>query len=311
MVFTLFELHVGAHAKTGTINFGQTTASTDVNSVEDQAESSAYADDQFVAGTLYFTRAGSTVSTATWMQGRYARVVDYDASSGQFVLSTVGFTTVSTGATTGLIPAGTEYGIATPEFNLQLMNRLSNAAVRMLGPLVYTDRSMRSSGTQTVYQLPAAATRGKPFRIDIQGRVGSSADDPSWTKLHGWHIEPSTEGIGPNVVFPRSLPQGRDIRIFYEADHQDLIASTQIIDGRLHPELVTLALVEKMYEYRNSRARGAQDFDVQRWNDAKRQLSEARIRWPVDRPKKSPTITVVGQTATTPGIQVPPYGILD
>ena len=65
-----------------------------------------------------------------------------------------------------------------------------------------------------------------------------------------------------------------------------------------------------MYEYRTSRARGAQDFDVQRWNDAKRQFAEARIRWPVDRPRKMPEITVVGRTATRPS-GVPPYRIID
>ncbi len=65
-----------------------------------------------------------------------------------------------------------------------------------------------------------------------------------------------------------------------------------------------------MYEYRNSRARGAQDFDVQRWNDAKRQFAEARIRWPIWRPKKVPEITVIGKTAP-PASAVPPYGILD
>ncbi len=311
MTFTLFDLQVNAHEKAGTINFGQSSASTDVNSLEDQTVSSAYADDQFVGGTLYITRAGSTASSAVWAQGKFARVIDYDASSGQFVLSTVGFTTVSTGATTGLIPAGTEYGIATPEFNLQLMNRLANAAVRTLGPLVYSDRSLQSSAGQTVYTLSTLAVRSKPFEVDIQGRVGSSQDDPSWVMLHGWRIEPSTEGAGMKIVFPRSLPQGRDIRILFEMDHQELLASTQIIDGRLHPELVTLALVEKMYEYRNSRARGAQDFDIQRWNDAKRQLAEARVRWPTWRPKKKPQITVLGRTDMVTSVEVPPYGVLD
>lgn len=326
MSFTLFDLHVQSHEKVGTINFGQTSASTDVNSIEDQTESSAHADDQFSGGTLYFTRAGNTSNT--WFQGKFTRILDYDASSGQYTLSSAGLTTLglpttgagnpfssgysSYAASTYYIAPQTEYGVATPEFNLSLMNRLANAAVRTLGPLVYMDRSLRSSGTQTVYTLSTVATRGKPFRIDIQGRAGSSADDPSWTQLHGWHIEPSTEGAGQKVVFPRSLPQNRDIRIFYEGDHQELTASTQIIDGRLHPELVTLALVEKMYEYRNSRARGAQDFDVQRWNDAKRQLAEARIRWPVWRPKKKPDITVIGGTAWNYGkVDVPPFGQID
>lgn len=311
MSFTLFDLHVQAHEKVGTIFYGQSSASTDVNSLEDQTVSSATADGQFDGGTLYITQAGSTASTASWAQGKFSRILDYDASSGQFTLSTAGFTTVSTGASSGLIPAQTEYGVATPEFNLQLMNRLSNAALRALGPLVYIDRTLQSSANQTVYALSTLATRGRPFRIDIEGRVGSSANDPSWVELHGWYIEPSTEGAGHNVIFPRDLPANRDIRIYYEADHQKLTASTQIVDGRLHPELVTLALVEKMYEYRNSRARGAQDFDIQRWNDAKRQLAEARIRWPTWRPKKKAQVLHIGQTYGETDLYAPPEGFID
>jgi len=311
MTFTLFNLHTNALEKVGNIVYGQSSGSTDINSLEDQTESSAHADDQFNGGTLYLVRSGDPDnSTGSWFVGRFSRILDYDASSGQYTLSTVGLTTVTTGASSGLIPAETVYGVALPEFNLQLMNQLSNAAVRTLGPLVYTDRSLQSSANQTVYTLSTLATRGRPFRIDIQSRTGSSADRPDWTELHGWYIQPSTEGAGHNVIFPRSLPANRDIRIFYEADHQSLTASTQIIDGRLHPELVTLALVEKLYEYRNSKARGAQDFDIQRWNDAKRQLAEARIRWPIWRPKKKPKVLMFdGASESYSG--VPPYSQVD
>lgn len=312
MAFTLSNLHVSAHTKVGTITFGLSSASTDVNSFEDQTASSAHADDQFNAGTAYFIRSPSDDSTASWFEGRFARILDYDASSGEYVLSTVGFTTVSTGATTGLIPSETEYGVATPEFNTQLMNQLANIAVRTLSPLVYTDRSIQTSASQTVYSLTTAMGRSKPFKVEIMSRTGSSADDPDWYELHGWDIHMSTVGEGRRLVFPRSLPQGRDLLVHFEADHPTLTASTQIIDGRLHPELVTLALVEKMYEYRNSRARGAQEFDIQRWNDAKRQLAEARIRWPVDRLVKRKTETLrIGRTAPTKGISAPPYNYLD
>ena len=66
-----------------------------------------------------------------------------------------------------------------------------------------------------------------------------------------------------------------------------------------------------MYEYRNSRARGAEEFDVQRWNDAKRQLAEARVRWPIYRSKKKPEITYIEGGSMAESVQVPPYGYLD
>ena len=297
MAFSLFDMHIGAHEKVGTITYGLTSASTNALSAEDRTASTAHADDQFNGGTFYIISDPNTTAN----NGQFRRITDYDASSGQFTWTTAVGTSLA---------AGSEYGVATPEFNTPLMNRLANAALRTIGPFVYTDRTIQTSATQTVYTMSTVMGRSKPFQVDIQGRAGSSQDDPNWVMLHGWKIQPSTVGAGNLIVFPRSLPANRDIRIQYLEDHPSVSDSTAAIDSRIHPELATLALVEKMYEYRNSRARGAQDFDVQRWNDAKRQFSEARIRWPVDRPRKMPEITVVGKTASRPS-GVPPYRIID
>src|SRR3990167_4318150 len=128
------------------------------------------------------------------------------------------------------------------------------------------------------------------------GRTGTSADNPGWVVLHGWGIDFSTESAATNIIFPRYLPAGRDIRILYERDHYTVTASTHLIDRRIHPELAIASLVDKMYEYRNSRSRGAQDFDIQRWNDAKSQLAEARVRWPIWHPKKrARTLRIEGE----------------
>ena len=290
MSFSLFDMHVGAHEKVGTITYGITSASTDALSVEDQTESSAHSDDQFNSGIFYLINDANTTANA----GQFRRITDYDASSGQFTWTTAFGTS---------IVAGSEYGIATPEFNFTLMNRLANAALRALGPFVYTARAIVSSANQRIYQISTAvATAGagtfgkysKPFLVEIQGRIGSSIDDPDWSELHGWKSVPTTAGAGGGIEFPRYLPSNRDVRVWYEDHHSLLIGSTARIDERIHPELATLMLVEKMYEFRNSRSRGAQEFDVQRWNDAKRQTAEARVRWPIERPRRQPEINVFG-----------------
>ena len=293
MAFTLFDMHIGAHEKCGTINYGITSASSGTTSIEDRTESSAHADDQFRNGILYFLQSATTT-----IEGQFRRITAYDASSGQFSWTT---------ALASSAPAGTVYGVATPEFNFTLMSQLSQAALRTLGPLVYVDRSMQSSANQKVYAMSTVIGRSRPFRIDLQGRTGSSVDDPGWIELYGWYIQPSAAGTAASIVFPRYLPSGRDVRMFYEADHTTVVASTALIDVRIHPELAILALTEKMYEYRNSRSRGAQEFDVQRWNDAKRQLAEARVRWPISRPKRKPDINVIGGEDMG-GSFTPPWG---
>jgi len=293
----MFDAHIGAHEKVGTINYGVVSASSGTTGIEDTLESSAHADDQFNNGTIYLIADANTA--ANDKQAR--RIVDYDASSGQYSVSS-GFNSSVT--------VGSIYGRATPEFTLQLMDRLTNAALRTLGPLQYIDRSLQSSANQRVYTLSTLSLRSRPFLVQLLGRTGSTTDDPDWVTLYGWDMQPSTVGAGHNLVFPRFLPSGRDILVHYEADHQAISVSTAIIDDRFHPELVTLALVEKMYEYRNSRSRGAQEFDVQRWNDAKRQLAEARVRWPVWRMQREAEINVYGG----PGFDesnAPPFGSLE
>jgi hypothetical protein len=301
MAFTLFDLHIGAHEKVGTINYGVSTAGSSLI-LNDETESTAHADDQFNGGTLYVIDGSSDLAK------KFVRITDYDASSGQYTWSSGA---IGTSAATTAIAAGVTYGRATPEFNLNLMNRLSNAALRTLGPFGYTDRSVQTSANQKVYTLSTLVGRSMPFRVDINQRTGSTTDNPNWTQLHGWHIQPSTVGAGNSIVFPRYLPAGRDIRVMYEGDHYNVTASTHLLDDRIHPELVTLALVEKMYEFRNSRSRGAQEFDIQRWNDAKRQVAEARVRWPIWRPKRQPGILVISNNGPDVGSNVPPYGSLE
>ena len=270
MSFTLFDLELVSCEKTGVVTFGVSSAGSSIT-LNDRTESSAASDDQYNGGAIFFIE-----SSQIEVQGQAKRILDYDASSGQFTFSTF----------TSVIATGTKYAVATPEFNLQLLERLANAALRTIGPLVYTDRTIQSSGSQKVYNLSTLVGRGRPFQVDIMGRTGSSDIDPDWVELHGWHIEPSSEGVAQKIVFPRYLPTGRDVRVLYERDHYYLSASTHLIDARIHPELAVAAMVFQMYQYRNSRSRGALDFDVQRQNNAASQLSEMRVRFPVWRPKK-------------------------
>ena len=291
---TLFDLELAACEKVGVVTFGISSAGSSIT-LNDRTESTAHSDDQFNGGSLFFVE-----SSQAEIQGQARRILDYDASSGQFTFSTF----------TSAVAANTKYGIVTPEFNLQLLERLANAALRAVGPLVFSDRSLQTSGNQTVYTMSTVVGRGRPFQVDIMSRTGSSADDPEWFELHGWHIEPSSEGVAQKIVFPRYLPQGRDIRILYERDHYQVTNSTHLIDARIHPELAVAAMVDKMYEYRNSRSRGALDFDVSRWNDAKSQLAEARVRWPIWKPRKRAKTIRISEMGYGDNY-APPFGPLE
>ena len=134
MALTVFDVVLAAHEGVGTISYGVSSSGTTVT-LNDVTESSAHADDQFNGGTIFFIE-----STNLSIQGQMRRVTDYNASSGQFT-----FSTLSSAVTTN-----TKYAVATPEFNITLMERLVNSALRSVGPLVYTDRTMQSSANQRV-----------------------------------------------------------------------------------------------------------------------------------------------------------------
>ena len=97
--------------------------------------------------------------------------------------------------------------------------------------------------------------------------------------------------------------------MWYLDHHHRVTASTNTIDARFHPELAIAATVDKFYEYRNSRNKGQDAFEVQRWNDAKDQLQTAKAMYPIyRRPKKRKVLDL-----RTPGRRgrhpdPPPYG---
>jgi len=291
MAYTLFNMISGAHRKAGTIQFETSSAVlSSAGTINSQLRSSATADGVYNNGGLFFT----TVGVMT-------RITGYDASSGQWSFTAGIF---SSGGSSAI-----SFGYTTPEFPIELTVELANDALRTLGPLVFEDRSIVSSAGQQVYALSTLAKYSKPFLVEMQGRLGSSTDDPEWFELHNWKIRPSSAGASNLIEFNQQMVSGRDIRVWYEGDHHRIDQSSHVIDERIHPELATLALTEKLYEYRNSRARGAEEFDIQRWNDAKQQLAEARVRWPIWKPKRKPNLMIVGgRQAPQSRIEGPPYG---
>ncbi len=282
-MFTLFDMMKSASLKVGVIQF-ETSSKVDssVGIINSQLKSSATADDVYNNGTLFFSTLG-----------QFARVTDYDASSGQWSWSTVSVSTAELSTSLSII----SFGYTTPEFGSEVMVELANDALRAAGPIISRDRTMKSSASQLVYDLPLAAKYGSPYRVQFAGRTGSTTTDPQWVDLYPgsqWNVQPSSAGAQNLLIFKEYLPSGRDIQIWFQDHHQRIDVSTARLDESIHPELATLLLVEKMYEYRNSRARGAEEFDIQRWNDAKQQVAEARVRWPIEQPKRKPALMIPG-----------------
>jgi len=75
--------------------------------------------------------------------------------------------------------------------------------------------------------------------------------------------------------------------------HPTLTAYSSAVAEVIDPELATALLVEKALEWQNSRLQGGDDFLLQRWNDQKQQVVEARANFPIWKPKRRPRLLVV------------------
>lgn len=297
---TLFDMILGAHKKTGTARFSVSTGGT-VGTLIDLSVASTgatpLAADAYLGGTIFVTQSTGSASA---IAGQWSQISAFAPGTGTWTLS-------SNLASSG--PNPTYYGYVTPEFSLSLSIELANDALRSLGPNVFVDRATVSSANQNVYNLSSAFKYTPPLQIDVMGKVGSSTDDPDWTTVEGWEYQPSTAGAVGSIIFPRQLPSGRDIRIWYQGHHHRVSDSTHVIDERIHPELAVLCLVDKMYEYRNSISRGAIEFDQARWRDAKEQLALAKATWPLPKRRRKPKILVVGPHVRRHEHPLPPpYG---
>jgi len=284
MAFTLFDLILDSCKKVGIVNISNSTGGT-VTTIIDPLLSQDTSDDDFNGGTLFVIRSTGASSS---IDGQFRKITDYEAGTGTF---TLGSSILSSG------PDPTTYGYTTPEFPYELLIQMANDALQAVGDLVFIDKNtLTSSAATSEYQMEVAWKRSRPMQIDLQTNISSTALRNGWQPITNYDYEPAAAGsTSGRIIFGDYPPVGRKFRIWYEAPHADVWDSTAAIDERIHPELVEALMVERMYEYRNSRNRGSVQFDLQRWNDAKVQAQQARVMYPVYKPKrKSKTLVLDG-----------------
>jgi len=297
MAFTLFDLILDSCKKVGIVNISNSTGGT-VTSLIDSSLSQDTSDDDFNGGTIFVIRSTGASSA---IDGQFRKITDYEAGTGTF---TLGSSILSSG------PDPTTYGYTTPEFPYELLIQMANDALQACGDLDFIDKNtLTSSAAVTEYQMETTWKRGRPSRIDIQNDISSTASRNAWQEISDFEYEPASAGsTAGRIIFGYYLPTGRKLRLWYKAPHASVWVSTAAIDERIHPELAEALMVERMYEYRNSRNRGSVQFDLQRWNDAKVQAQQARIMYPIWKPKRrSKTLQLDGEDRGNLPYP-PPYG---
>jgi len=285
MAFTLFHLLQETYKRLGQWNESVVTGSTLAKTaIEDSTLANEGSDDDWNKGAYFHVYNSSVAGAAP--EGEFVLITDYVDSSGKFTFNTLSCTP----------DAGDRYGYVSEFYPLQTMIGLANTTLQSLGTIPLIDKNtLISSAAVTEYQMEVAWKRGRPTRIDLQTSIGSTASHNAWESITDYEYEPVTAGsTAGRIIFGSYLPTGRKLRIWYQAPHPYIQASTAPIYEGLEPELVTLSMVERALEWQNSRLQGGDQFLMQRWNDAKQQAAMARAMYPVWKPKRKSKVLEIG-----------------
>ena len=237
-----------------------------------------YNDDDLNGWTLFVIRDAGGLGASP--EGQFTRITDYVAS-----------TTTSTIATlpTG-IAAGDTIGYVKILYPLYTMIEVINRALRSLGVIEYVDTaSIVPVAGQTEYTLPAVMKYERPVRVSVNTNV-SDRNDNQWYDILDYEIQYSVPGENGKLIFKDPPPSGHLVRVVYRTVHPFLTAYNSPVSENIHPTLATAAAAEKALEWQNSRLSGSDEFFLQRWNDAKRHLMDAKQEYPIRMSKPKPKV---------------------
>lgn len=297
MAFTLFNLLAETYKRLGQWNESIVTGSTLAKTaIEDTTLANEGSDDDWNKGAYFHVYNSSVAGAAP--EGEVVLITDYVDSSGKFTFETLSCTP----------DTGDRYGYVSEFYPLQTMIGIANTALQSLGSIPLTDHTIVSSAAHTEYDYSVEWKRSPPYRVDLQTDISSTLIRNAWESISGWEYEPATAGSTGKLIFNDYLPSGRSVRVWYQGPHPYIQASTNAIYEGFDPELVTLTMVERALEWQNSRLQGGDQFLMQRWNDAKMQAQQARVLYPVWKPKRKSKILQLDGDSGDHLPYVNPYG---
>ena len=281
MAYTLSNLLQDMYKELGQLNVSVATGGTPTTVVDSKLVN-RYGDDDWKEGSLFVVRDAAGAGASP--EGKFERVSAYANSTGTFTIASITNSTVS----------GDTFGFASEFYPLYNMIELANDGLRSLGDVTLVDTTtLEVVANQTEYAAAVAWKRRKPTRIDIQGRTGD-ANDNQWYPLDAWEYIPAGAGTAGLIVFRDQLSVGRDLRIWYIAQHPRLSAYSDVVNEAIHPELATWAGVTKALAWQKKRlGQGADDTIVQALNEARVEFERAKAEHPIYRERRRRKVNVI------------------
>jgi hypothetical protein len=283
MAFTLSEVLQAMYRYLGQFNVTTATGGSTTTFV-DSKQVGLHRDNSWKDGACFVTRDAGGANAAP--EGQFARCSTYVNTSGTFTVDT---------ALTAAVASGDTFGFVSSYYPLYQMIQAVNDGLRNLGdmPLVDTTTLDTIAG-DTEYAAAVAWKRARPYRIDIQGRTGDSADN-QWEETTDWEWVPAAAGSAGRIIFGHYPLGSRDIRVWYHDRHGVVNAYSDVINERLDPQLAVLAATQEALNWQNSRVQGADPFLLQLSNKCANELEMRLAKTPIQKPKRRPKLLIVGR----------------
>lgn len=271
MSYTLSALLEDVYAELGQLQVSTATGGT-LSSLVDTKMCSSGEDDDWKNGAIMILEADGEAP-----EGEFSPISGYTDSTGTFNLESALSASPSEGDTFGLISA---------YYPVRTLLRLINNGLRTLGDIPLVDATtLKTVSGQSEYAAMADWQRRPPYRIDIQ--TNSRETEKNWRRVFDWEYVPALPGESGMITFSKNLGDGCGLRVWYMAPHPKVNSYADVIAEVISPSLAVAACVEQALRWQNSRLGGGDRFLLQRWNDAKCTLEQARMLYPIWRPKRT------------------------
>jgi hypothetical protein len=206
-------------------------------------------------------------------------------------------------ALTAAVAAGDKVGLARATITAEEMVQCINDALRDLGHVQTYDTSITLASGQTEYTLPVALKRDN--LVDILVSTSSdTTDDNQWKSVVSHcNIHPAAPASTGLLVIDESIVDAyatHGVKIIYNGEHPLLTVYSSTVSEYIHERLAIAAAVEKALTWLISKRGDSalNTFIVQRYNDARQNLENAKREYPIFRPAKQKTRWFVSSVDT-------------
>ena len=292
MSYTLSNLIVDCMTKIGKMAIREATGGSATTAVDSTLALLELEDDVYNGSYLFVIDTTDGLTP----KGKFKKISDFVASTGTFTTATF----------TDAIGAGDKFGyITSSTYDLNSIIKLINIGLRQLGTISLVDTTTLNTATaQSEYPAAVEWKYTKPYRIDIQGKTGD-ADDNQWQETWAWEWIPATPGTTGLIVLREQPVASRDIRVWYEGIHPELVDYDDYVSETIHPQLALVASLESILFTKNAEANGSDDTITNLYNWASQQLTIEKENFRIWKPKKQVRGLVIGNRYQNDHVQAP------